>query len=94
VGITWAQFPTHLYANFYVYQYGTGISAAHALASRISEGVPGAVDDYLSFLRAGGSGYPIDLLRAAGVDLTTAEPVDRAFDSLSAMIDKLEALLG
>lgn len=93
VGITWAQFPVHLYLRFYVYQYGTGISAAHALARRVTGGEPGAVDDYLRFLRAGGSGYPIDLLRAAGVDLTTPEPVERAFAALAGMIDRLEALV-
>jgi oligoendopeptidase F len=93
VGITWAQFPTHLYLNFYVYQYGTGISAAHALMKRVTGGTPGAVDDYLRFLRAGGSGYPIDLLRAAGVDLTTPEPVERAFAALAGMIDRLEVLI-
>lgn len=93
VGVTWAQFPTHLYANFYVYQYGTGISAAHALADQVTAGEPGAVERYLDFLRAGGSKDPIVALREAGVDLEEPEPVDRAFSALAAMIDELEALL-
>ena len=65
VGITWAQF-SHLYAPFYVYQYATGISGAHALGNRVLAGEPGAAERYLDFLRAGGSGYPLDLLRDAG----------------------------
>ncbi|CAG1770577.1 hypothetical protein BAC2_01144, partial [uncultured bacterium] len=71
VGITWAQFPTHLYSNFYVYQYATGISAAHALAENILSGKAGAVEKYLGFLSAGGSRYPLDVLNLAGGDLTT-----------------------
>jgi oligoendopeptidase F len=93
-GITWAQFHTHLYSNFYVYQYATGIAAAHALAEGVSAGLPGAADRYLAFLQAGGSGYPLDTLRAAGVDMTTPEPVDRAFEVLSGLVDRLEALAG
>jgi oligoendopeptidase F len=90
IGITWAQFATHLYSNFYVYQYGTGISAAHTLAHHVLRDYPGAVDDYLEFLGAGASEYPIDLLRRAGVDLTDPEPVERAFDALSDLVSRLE----
>lgn len=93
VGITWAEFPTHLYANFYVYQYATGISAAHALAEGVRKGEPGAVDRYLEFLRAGSSVYAIDALKRAGVDLTKPEPVESAFAVLVSMVDRLEALL-
>jgi oligoendopeptidase F len=91
VGITWAQF-SHLYAPFYVYQYATGISGAHALGNRVLAGEPGAAERYLDFLRAGGSGYPLDLLRAAGVDLASSEPVEAAFAVLSSLVDRLEAL--
>ena len=91
VGITWAQF-SHLYAPFYVYQYATGISGAHALGNRVLAGEPGAAERYLDFLRAGGSGYPLDLLRAAGVDLASSEPVEEAFAVLSSLVDRLEAL--
>jgi oligoendopeptidase F len=93
VGITWAQFPTHLYSNFYVYQYTTGIAGANALARRVLAGEPGAVEDYLSFLRAGNSLYPLDALRLAGVDMTSPEPVEAAFGVLASYVDRLEALL-
>ncbi len=93
VGITWATFP-HLYTDYYVYQYATGLSGAHALSKRILSGEEGAVDDYLSFLKAGGSMYPLDALKMAGVDLTTPEAVEVTFGVLSDMVDKLEELLG
>jgi oligoendopeptidase F len=93
-GITWAQFHTHLYSNFYVYQYATGIAAAHALAEGILAGRPGAAERYLAFLKAGGSQYPLDTLRAAGVDMATPEPVESAFAVLSGLVDRLEALAG
>ena len=91
VGITWAQF-SHLYAPFYVYQYATGISGAHALGNRVLANEPGAAERYLDFLRAGGSEYPLDLLREAGVDLASPEPVEEAFAVLSSLVDRLEAL--
>ncbi len=93
VGITWAQFPTHLYSNFYVYQYATGISGAHALAERVRrEGAP-AAKQYLEFLKAGGSLYPLDALRLAGVDLSRPEPVERTFALFAGMVDRLGELL-
>lgn len=92
VGITWAQFQ-HLYANFYVYQYATGISGAHALAERILAGKPGAVEAYLKFLKAGGSLYPLEALKMAGVDLTTPEAVETTFGVLASYVDRLEQLL-
>ncbi len=93
VGITWAQFPTHLYANFYVFQYATGIAGAHALADGVFAGKPGAAERYLSFLKAGGSRFPLDALALAGVDLASPEPVERAFGVLSQLVDRLETLL-
>jgi oligoendopeptidase F len=63
------------------------------LADRVLSGDAGAAEDYLDFLRAGGSVYPLDALRAAGVDLTTPEPVERAFASLAEVVDRLEALV-
>ena len=92
-GITWAAFHTHLYSNFYVYQYTTGISAAHALLDRVTDEGPDAVADYLGFLRAGSSAYPLDALRQAGVDLSTPEPIERAFAYMAGLIDRLESLL-
>jgi oligoendopeptidase F len=91
-GITWAQFHTHLYSNFYVYQYATGISAAHALAEDILAGKPGAAENYLKFLQAGGSIYPLDALKLAGVDMTSPEPVESAFAVLAGLVDRLERL--
>jgi oligoendopeptidase F len=93
VGITWGQFSTHLYANFYVYQYATGISAANALAANILAGQPGAVENYLAFLKAGSSLYPLDALKLAGVDMASPAPVETAFDLLASMVDRLEALV-
>lgn len=93
LGSTWCQFPTHLYSNFYVYQYATGISAAHALADGVLAGVPGAVDRYLGFLKSGSSAYPLDALAAAGVDLSSSEPVERTFGVLADLVDRLEALI-
>ncbi len=88
----WARVP-HFYYNFYVYQYATSYAAATSIASRIlSEGRP-AVDRYLELLRAGGSDYPIPLLRKAGVDLTTSQPVLDTIARFSGLLDQLEALL-
>jgi oligoendopeptidase F len=91
MGITWAQFG-HLYAPFYVFQYTTGIAGAHALAKPVLDGEEGAAERYLAFLSAGGSRYPIDALREAGVDLSSPQPVEAAFDALSSLVDQLEAL--
>jgi len=91
VGITWAQFP-HLYANYYVFQYATGISAAHALAAKIRAGNAGAADNYLAFLSTGGSMYPIDALKLAGVDMTTPEAVEETFAVLADIVDRLDKL--
>jgi oligoendopeptidase F len=91
VGITWATFG-HLYIDYYVYQYATGISGANLLAKRILGGTPGAVGDYLSFLKAGGSMYPLDALKLAGVDLTTPEAVEVTFGVLGEMVERLEGL--
>lgn len=93
VGVTWATFHTHLYISFYVFQYATGIAAAHALAGEVLSGVPGASERYLAFLSAGGSRYPLDALKLAGVDMTSPEPVERAFETLSQMVDRLEGCL-
>lgn len=91
-GIRWATF-SHMYMNYYVYSYATGISGANALARRVLSGQAGAAEDYLGFLKAGGSRYPIDALRSAGVDLTRPEPVETAFEVLSGYIDQLDGLV-
>ncbi len=93
IGITWAQFHTHLYSNFYVYQYATGISAAHLLAQEILAGKPGTTDNFLSFLKAGGSVYPLEALQIAGVDMTSPAPVETTFGVLAGYVDRLEDLI-
>ena len=93
IGSTWAQFHTHLYSNFYVYQYATGIAGANHLAERVAAGDPSAVQAYLAFLKSGGSMYPLDGLRLAGVDMSSPEPVESAFAALSDMVARLEALI-
>jgi oligoendopeptidase F len=92
VGSTWMQFSTHLYANFYVYQYATGISGAHALAQNVLSGEAGAAVRYIEFLKAGSSLYPLDALRLAGVDLTSPTPVEETFGVLAKYVDRLEEL--
>jgi oligoendopeptidase F len=92
IEIEWARIP-HFYSSFYVYQYATGISASSALASQIlSEGEP-AVRRYKRFLSSGDSDYSINLLRDAGVDLSTPQPIQAALDSFDRYLDQLEALL-
>jgi oligoendopeptidase F len=93
VGILWATFG-HLYVDYYVFQYATGISGAHSLSSRIISGAEGAVEDYIGFLKAGSSLYPIDALKMAGVDLTKPDAVEETFQILAGMVDKLEELVG
>ena len=82
----------HFYFSFYVYKYATGISAAYALADRVTSGKGSELDDYLGFLKSGGSKYPIDLLKSAGVDMLSPEPVRTALAKFSALVDELEHL--
>jgi len=91
MGITWAKF-SHLYEPFYVFQYATGISAAHALAGGVLAGETNAADNYLAFLSAGASLYPLDALRLAGVDMTGPESVEAAFAVLGSLVDRIEEL--
>ena len=93
VGMTWATFG-HLFTDYYVYQYATGISGANALASRILHGEANAVDDYLGFLKSGSSDYPLNVLKRAGVDLTTSKPVEETFAVMEDYVDRLEKLVG
>lgn len=90
-GMTWATFG-HLYANFYVYQYATGISAAHALSEKILAGESGAAQRYVEFLSMGGSKYPLDALKHAGVDMTSPEAVETTFAVLARYVDRLDEL--
>ena len=93
IDIEWARIP-HFYYNFYVYQYATGISAASALVQQIlQEGQP-AVQRYLTFLSSGSSDYSIELLKKAGVDMTSPEPVRQALQLFDAHLTEMEKLLG
>ena len=92
LGITWAQFPTHIYGNIFMFLYTIGIAGAHALSEPILAGVSGAAQRYLEYQMAGGSVYELDGLKHAGVDMTTPEPIAKTFGVLEQLIDKLEAL--
>jgi len=92
VGMTWATFP-HLFADYYVYAYATGISGAHALAGRILRGEPNTVENYLGFLKSGSSDYSLNVLKKAGVDLATPQAVEETFAVMESYIDRLERLL-
>lgn len=92
IAMEWARIP-HFYNAFYVYQYATGYSAAIALSRRIlNEGKP-AVDDYIRFLSSGSSNYPIELLKSAGVDMSTKEPVNQALKLFEELLDQMEELM-
>ena len=91
MGITWARF-SHLFANFYVFQYATGIAAAAALGARVRAGGEPAANVYLDFLKTGDSRDPIAALADAGVDMRSPEPVQHAFDILASYVDRLEAI--
>ena len=83
----------HFYTAFYVYKYATGISAALALAKRVTEGGEKEREDYFRFLKSGGSRYPIESLRVAGVDMESTEPVQAACDTFKAIVDELKQIL-
>lgn len=91
IQIEWARIP-HFYYNFYVYQYATGISTALSLAEKVLSGEQTACDNYLTFLKGGGSLYPIDLLKLAGVDVTTPAPVQAALRKFDSLLGELESL--
>ncbi len=82
----------HFYFSFYVYKYATGISAAYALAEMVSKGGKTELKNYLNFLKGGGSKYPIDLLKGAGVDMISPKPVRSALENFSTLVDQLETL--
>ncbi|MFC5604629.1 oligoendopeptidase F [Sporosarcina koreensis] len=94
IALEWARIP-HFYYNYYVYQYATGFSAAVALSHQIlTEGQP-AVDRYINhFLKAGSSDYPIEVLKKAGVDMTSTQPIEEACKVFEERLNELEELLG
>ena len=92
IGLEWARIP-HFYYNYYVYQYATGFSAATALSNGIlTEGQP-AVDRYIDFLKSGSSDYPIEVLKKAGVDMTSKDPIAAACKVFEEKLNEMESLL-
>ena len=88
----WSVVP-HFYSDFYVFQYATSFTASEALAAKVKSGDAAATKRYLSFLSAGGSKYPIDLLKDAGVDMTTDEPLTLTIQSMNRVMDEMEKIL-
>ena len=88
----WSRIP-HFYRDFYVYQYATGYSAANAIANKILTEGEDARDNYLKFLSLGNSDYPINLLKIAGVDMSSPEPVTNALSTFTALVDELDSLI-
>lgn len=88
----WSFIP-HFYRNFYVYQYATSFTASAALSEKVLAGDPAATKRYLTFLSAGGSQYPIDLLKNAGVDMTTDEPLNLTLQKMNRVMDEMEKIL-
>jgi oligoendopeptidase F len=92
VAVEWAYIP-HFYYNFYVYQYATSFTASAALSEKVLAGDPDTTQKYLQFLSAGGSKYPIDLLKEAGVDMTTAQPFTLTMQKMNRVMDEMEEIL-
>jgi len=88
----WSFIP-HFYRNFYVYQYATSFTASAALSEKVLAGDPAATKRYLTFLSSGGSKYPIDLLKDAGVDMTSDEPLNLTLQKMNRVMDEMEKLI-
>jgi oligoendopeptidase F len=93
IGLEWARIP-HFYYNYYVYQYATGLSASTALSRQILEEGEPAVERYIGYLKSGSSDYPIEILKKAGVDMTTSEPIENACKVFEEKLTEMEKLLG
>jgi oligoendopeptidase F len=83
----------HFYRAFYVYKYATGLAAAIALAKRVLAGGKEEREAYLSFLKSGGSRFPLESLQLAGVDMSRPGPVNEALDTFASLVERLEELL-
>jgi oligoendopeptidase F len=88
----WALIP-HFYNSFYVFQYATSFTASSALSEKVLSGDPGGTQRYLKFISAGKSKYPIELLKDAGVDMTTDEPLELTVKKMNRVMDDMERLL-
>ncbi|MBR3395727.1 MAG: oligoendopeptidase F, partial [Firmicutes bacterium] len=93
IAIEWARIP-HFYGAFYVYKYATGYSAATAISKKILEEGQPAAENYIKFLRSGGCDYPLELLKLAGVDMSTPAPIEAAMQTFEELLDELERLIG
>lgn len=93
IDVEWARIP-HFYMNYYVYQYATGYSAAASLSKQVLDGGSKVAERYINeFLKKGSSNYPIDILKNAGVDMATSEPIENAMKVFEAQLDQFEALI-
>ena len=81
----------HFYSSFYVYKYATGISASLALSKRVLNGGKSELDDYFKFLKSGGSRYPIESLKVAGVDMSSTEPIQAALDAFADLVNQMDS---
>jgi oligoendopeptidase F len=88
----WAALP-HLYEDYYVYQYATSFTASSALSEKVLSNDPAAAERYLKFISSGGSDYPIELLKTAGVDMTSDEPLELTIKKMNRVMDEMERLL-
>ncbi len=89
IDMEWSRIP-HFYRDFYVYQYATGYSAANSFAKNILAGEEAAVEKYIDFLKSGGSDYPINILKNAGVDMTTSKPLEDTIERFNKLLDMIE----
>ncbi|HFJ6390371.1 TPA: M3 family metallopeptidase, partial [Enterococcus faecium] len=88
----WSRIP-HFYYNYYVFQYSTGFSAASALAKKILNQEPEALENYLAYLKAGNSDYPVEVMKKAGVDMTQAAYIEDAMSMFEQRLNELEELI-
>jgi oligoendopeptidase F len=92
IQVEWSKIP-HFFYNFYVFQYSTGIISSMALAEMVSNGTEKERDAYMGMLKSGGKDYPINLLREAGVDMTTKDPYDKAFKRFDNLVTEMEKIM-
>ena len=92
INMEWAFIP-HFYYNFYVYQYSTSFTASISLAEKVIAGDKKTLENYLNFLAAGGSDYPIELLKNAGVDMTNSDPFEKTISAMNKVMDEIEKIL-
>lgn len=92
IDLEWAKIP-HLYMNFYLYQYATSFCASMAISQKLLKGNPEDIENYLNFLKGGCSKSPIDLLKMAGVDMTSPQPIHDAICQFDKLVDEFDELI-